>query len=161
MTDYGIDTIQFRARIVRPVLHALRLWSPAAECLVMGTAMHESHLQYLKQLGQGPALGVFQMEPATYTDIWNNFLAYQAELARLVSQFSISNPDAQEMEGNLYFATAMCRVHYRRVKDVLPPHHQARALAEYWKKHYNTVLGKGTVEQALPHFELAVKEFSI
>lgn len=156
-TDYGLDTTQFRVRIVRPVLVQLDLWSISAENLVMGTGMHESHLSYLQQI-KGPARGVFQMEPATYKDIWANFLAYQPDLSKRVTAFAIGIPDAEEMEGNLYFAVAMCRTFYRRLKAALPPAGNALAMAQFWKLYYNTPLGKGTVEQAFPHFERAVVE---
>ena len=78
--DYGLDTKQLRTRIVRPTLQVIGLWSPSAENLVMGTAMQESRCTYLKQLGKGPAIGIFQMEPMTFQDIYDNFLSYQHEL---------------------------------------------------------------------------------
>lgn len=56
---------QFRIEIVRPALVTIDLYSDAAENLVMGTAAQESHLDYVKQSGNGPALSLFQMEPAT------------------------------------------------------------------------------------------------
>lgn len=52
--------------VVRPVLRVMSAWSQPAEDLVMGTAAQESRLTYLRQLGGGPALGLWQMEPATH-----------------------------------------------------------------------------------------------
>jgi hypothetical protein len=49
----------------------------------------------------------------------------------------------------------MCRVHYLRVKEALPTENDAAGMASYWKRYYNTVLGKGTIEQALPSFRVA------
>lgn len=157
--DYGLDVEQFRNRIVRPVLQGLKLHSVAAENLVLGTALHESHLEYLKQLGKGPALGVYQMEPVTHNDLWASFLAYKNDLADRVEHYAIGEPDAEEMEGNLYYATAMCRIHYRRIKAALPPNDPFQ-LVMYWKNYYNTSLGKGTIEEALPHFIRACKQTS-
>lgn len=150
MTEYGLDVDMFRLRIVRPVLLGLQLHSIAAENLVLGTALHESHLKFLQQI-KGPARGVFQMEPATHNDLWKNFLAYDKKLTTLVRYYCIGEPDADEMEGNLYYAAAMCRIHYRRIKAPLPNNFPPE-LAAYWKKFYNTSLGRGTIEQALPHF---------
>ena len=43
--------------------------------LLLGTAIQESGgLRWRVQVNGGPARGLFQMEEATYTDIWNNFL---------------------------------------------------------------------------------------
>lgn len=151
--QYGLDIEQFRIRVVRLVLMQLELHSPAAENLVLGTGMQESRLSYLQQI-KGPARGLFQMELATYKDLWENFLINKAVLANKVENFAIGFPDFEEMEGNLYFATAMCRICYYRIKEALPANNPL-ALAQYWKKYYNTALGKGTIEQALPHFKIA------
>ena len=35
---------------------------------------YSGNFTYLKQMGNGPALSICQMEPATYCDICNNFL---------------------------------------------------------------------------------------
>ena len=56
---------------------------------------------------------------------------------------------AEEMTGNLYYATAMCRVHYRRVKEPIP--NTVIGQAQYWKRYYNTPLGKGTEENYIQH----------
>ena len=50
----------------------------------MGTITQESRATYVKQLGNGPALGLAQMEPATHDDIWINFLKYKTALAEPV-----------------------------------------------------------------------------
>ena len=77
-----IDVKQFRANIIEPALTVLELDSVAAQELLLGTAVQESRITYLRQLGNGPALGLFQMEPATHNDIWDNFLEYKPELAK-------------------------------------------------------------------------------
>jgi len=155
---YGIDVAQFRRLVVRPALNHIGLWSAAAENLVLGTAMHESLLIWIKQIS-GPALGVFQMEPATHRDIHESFLRYKRELQRSVlstaAPFPGDFPDSSELVWNLRYAAAMCRIHYLRVPAPLPRENDAYALTEYWKRHYNTVAGKGTIEQALPHFNAA------
>ena len=118
---------QFRQLIVEPALHKINLHSPAAVELVMNTAKQESALTYLKQLGQGPALGLFQMEPFTHDDIWNCFLRYKDPLAndlKTLAGFTAdefqSFPNANNLVGNLWYAAAMCRVHYFRRPEPLP-----------------------------------------
>jgi hypothetical protein len=159
--SYGLDVNQFRLLIVRPALTRLSLWSQASENLVLGTALHESHLIYLKQIPNGPALGPFEMEPATHADIWDNYIEYRKDLksavSRLASFFSSERPDPGEMVFNLIYAAAMCRIKYARVSDPLPHEGDPLSLAKYWKLHYNTNLGKGTVEQALPHFYRSIQ----
>jgi hypothetical protein len=151
---YGLDPQQFRLYVIRPTLQHLELHSQAAENLLLGTALQESNLKYIRQLGAGPALGVMQMEPATHDDLWRNYLAYSPDLAlKLKSITRLAGVGAApEMMGNLQYAVGMARVHYRRVKAAIPAAHDARALAAYWKQYYNTPLGAGTVDEAVKHF---------
>lgn len=145
-----LDPEQFRKHVIRPTISRMSLWSPSAENLLLCTATAESNLQYLIQLGGGPALGLFQMEPQTHDDIWRSWLRYRsAEFRNKIHNFRTlpgSAPVAGEMVGNLYYASVMCRLHYRRVPSQLPRFDDREGLAAYWKQHYNTVMGKGTVE---------------
>jgi hypothetical protein len=144
-----IDVRQLRSQLIAPVLEHLGMYSPAAEALLVGTALQESRGgTYLRQLGGGPALGIYQMEPATHDDIWENFLAYKPQLKAKVEALLAPAPSrTDQLATNLAYATAMCRIHYYRCSDPLPPANQVRQLAEYWKQHYNTPLGAGTVAE--------------
>lgn len=150
-----INAGQLRTLIIEPVLIQLDLFSPVAVNLLLGTAAQESHMgTYIKQIGKGPALGIYQMEPATYKDIWDNFLKYKPTLEERVSQFAIMQPDHDEMVGNMYFATAMARVHYWRVRERLPANpNDVAALARYWKRYYNTPLGAGTESEFIANYK--------
>lgn len=151
-----IDAKQLREDIIRPALHSIGLWTAAAENLVIGTAAQESQLgTYVRQLGGGPALGIFQMEPATHRDIWDNYLRYQPDIRELMMMNYIpatTEPEANDLIGNLSYAAAMCRIHYRRVSEKLPAADDYSGLASYWKRHYNTVRGKGTEADFLANY---------
>lgn len=145
------DQKQLRSLIDR-TLRAIDLYMPAASNLLMGTAAQESRLgTYLRQLGGGPALGIYQMEPRTHDDIWINYLAHRPELKRKVSRYlswsHIGGSESffsEELEWNMAYATAMARVHYLRIPERLPADGDIDGLARYWKQHYNTPLGAGT-----------------
>lgn len=47
---------------------------------------------------------------------------------------------------DLAYATAMARLVYYRRPEPLPEAHDLDGLARYWKAHFNTDLGAGTVE---------------
>lgn len=66
--------------MIAPVLDKIGLWSHSAEELVFRTAIVESGLTYYKQHGKGPALGLWQIEPATHEGLYTNFLNYRPEL---------------------------------------------------------------------------------
>ncbi len=136
---------------VRPALKALGKEGLASEQLVLGTGIQESLLKYRQQLGDGPARGLFQMEPATHDDCWNNYLAYRSSLADKVKQTldTGQQPVAETMKINDRYAAAMCRIRYIRVPAALPEPNDIEEMANYWKQHYNTPLGAGTPEEFL------------
>lgn len=138
-----LDISQFRRAIIRPALETIELYSLAAEELMLGTALQESGLRYLEQLGGGPALGLWQMEPETHDDIHDNYLVYRPELLqRLMLLTNLAIPLA--LTAQLWYAAAMCRIHYYRSPDPLPAAGDLPAQAAYWKRIYNTEQGRGT-----------------
>jgi hypothetical protein len=152
-----VNLENLREYVIRPALQYIELWSQAAENLVLGTALVESNAEYLHQV-KGPALGLWQMEPATHDDIHENFLKYRATLRELIHELQTPSPitvGANELIGNLYYGAAMCRVQYWRSPMPLPNAKDAQGMAELWKAAYNTEHGKGTVEKALPRFLVA------
>lgn len=130
--------------LISDTLHGIGLCSEDAVNLLMGTCAQESAMgKYRRQLGGGPALGIFQMEPATFRDIVKNYLNYKQELrdkVLAVSGVDGFNPD--DLVFNDRLAICMARVHYLRVSEKIPS--DLDGWARYWKKFYNTPLGKGT-----------------
>ena len=64
-----MNPTQFLKYVITPTLADLDMYSPAAAMLLLGTAVTESNLEYLRQLPDGPALSVYQIEPATARDV--------------------------------------------------------------------------------------------
>ena len=149
-----MNASHLRYYIVQPALESVGLWSEDAEALVMGTAAQESRLKYVRQLGNGPALGLFQMEPATHDDIWRNYLAYKPDLVEkiMLSIETELEPKAERMVWDLRYAAIMCRLHYMRVSEPLPGKDDIWAQAAYWKQYYNTPLGHGTKEEFVRNY---------
>jgi len=158
-----MDAYQLRDLIKR-VLSDLGLYSQAAEDLLMGTASQESHLgYYIRQVGGGPALGVFQMEPATHDDIYHNYLRYHREdswyqiLGRYSNEWTepevFTVPDSGQLEWNLGYAICMTRLHYYRQPAALPVPGDVPGYAHYWKQGYNTVAGAGTEEEFIVNYD--------
>lgn len=142
----GLSARHFRFTIVQPVLARLGLPGEAtAMRLLLGTAAVESGLRHLAQLGSGPALGLYQIEPATHEDLWVNFLGHRQDLSERVRAFAhAGTPRAMQLAGNLDYATAIARLVYFRRPEPLPAP-EPEALGAYWKAHYNTAAGAGTV----------------
>lgn len=158
MTTYGAALRVIAAEIIRPALHAPGIWSQDLETLVLGTGAHESHYQYFQQIGGGPALGWWQCEPATHDDIWSNYLRYRPVLAEPLNRLRNGETSALALLRYPLYAAAICGVHYKRRQQGrhLPPSNDPQLQAALWKHSYNSRLGRGTIEQALPHFQAAV-----
>lgn len=154
----SINPQQFREHVIRATLQPMGLWSPEAEELLIGTAAHESQLgTFVAQVG-GPALGVFQMEPFTWRDIYQTFLAYNNKLmGRIHGIVPMTGRKAEDMITDLRYACVMARLRYYRVSDPLPAADDLQGQARYWKQHYNTPKGRGTVEQYVKDYRRYVR----
>lgn len=150
-----MDKKQIRGLVER-VLTGLDLYRPEAAELILGTIAQESHNgEYIRQLNGGPALGICQMEPATFRDIVDCYLKYKPELARSIMSVSGANALRSEyLEYNLALSVAMCRVHYLRIKEAIPA--ELAGWAHYWKLYYNSPAGKGTEEEFIANFKRLV-----
>ena len=144
----SVNLKDLRDYVVVPALKEIGLYSKASMRLVIGTGIVESGFHHLHQVN-GPALGFYQMEPATYHDIWGNYLLFKLPLAQKLNAFNLDYKDEKQLVWNLKYASAMCRIHYLRVKKPLPDNDDILGMAHYWKDYYNTRLGKGTVDDFL------------
>lgn len=144
---------QLRLLIIRPTLSALALYSPEAEELMMGTCAHESKGGTFLKQENGPALGAWQMEPATHDDIWKNYLPHQTVLASKLINFCrvgvSEHPRAEYMIYHLNYACSMARILYHRKHAPMPKtlEEQAQVYVEY----YNAG-GKATVEEYIDDY---------
>ena len=130
-----------------------KFYSEEAVNLLMGTAAVESALgKYIRQI-HGPALGIFQMEPATYLDnlkwIYSQGLSFSDKLFDVCNNIRENKPEL--LMYNLKVAIVFARIHYYRKPGALPE--SIEGMAQYWKKHYNTHLGKGTEEKFIEYYK--------
>ena len=147
-------------RLIQEVLKPCSLYSESAEELLVLTAASESlGGTYLYQV-EGPARGIFQMEPATEKDILINYVYYNDQLRAAVSEFvefpaqgKVKYKQKDPLTYNLAYQVLMCRIHYRRDKFALPAKTDVDGLASVWKRVYNTYLGKGTAKEAINKYK--------
>lgn len=149
------DLKAIRNKIIQPALVAINSYSLAAEQLVMATGMAESLYKHTRQIASygppikyGPARSWFQIEGATHRDIWGSYLGSSKKQYLLEGLKKISDHpgELEELVNNQTYAAAMCRIYYLRIRAPLPKENDWPGMAQYWKKYYNTAMGKGTVE---------------
>ena len=146
---------QLRKHIIIPVLARMDMLSQDAEGMVLATGIHEGDkLKRVTQYNNGPARSYYQIEPATLSDLYTNYLSYRPKKKELLDSFMIPMYDrADNLVMNLAYATAVCRMIYYRVPSPIPTSLEGKA--HYWKEHYNTHLGKGNVDEFIEN----VKDF--
>lgn len=136
-------------------------YSEAARNLLVMVAAHESKLgTFLFQVGGGPALGVYQHEPASICDLYKEFISKNRTLDFAVSKFtpsrrSLTTDDFYELVvTDLRYATVLARAHFQRYREPLPS--EPYDLAVYAKKYWNTEAGKASINDYLTAYQRAM-----
>lgn len=138
----AIDREQLRKHIIQPALISHRLWSRDSEELLMLTAAQESKLGFwIHQLGRGPALSPWQIEPATF------------DWLRLVFPQYLNGRSSGELVYDLRLGALAARVRYLVDSEPLPTHTDVEGMAKAWKRIFNTQSGKGKWEEAVEAYE--------
>src|SRR5688572_10203521 len=96
-----IHAADLRELVIRPTLKYVDLWSQAAENLLVGTWFQESSIAGSTRLKQvkGPALGGYQIEPATHKDNWLHFLRYPQQFRLRELVLSLIPPNGMNGDG--------------------------------------------------------------
>lgn len=140
--------VAFRNQLVRPTITRLGLWSEAAETLLMMTAAHESAgWMYVQQSPSRIAKGLFQHEPDTLADLFENWLRFRPQWRdKLAHEFNATAPQPDRLVFDSWYACAMARMQYYRDPAPLPPPDDLDALAALAKRVWN---GPGAATPAM------------
>lgn len=139
----GICAKELRHYVVRPTLKHLKMWSPAAENLLLGTAARESELGFHIKQDNHQALGIYQISPRMHRNIWDYYLADKSDLSSLVrglaSQREFLCHPHHELATNLAYATAIAWMIYHRTGKAI--HSLAEddisAFGKLWHNHFH------------------------
>ncbi len=149
--------VSLRKDTIRPALDELGLYSFQAEELLILTAAAETLLGELGriQIGGGPALSIYQIEPATAEDCWKVCIRKSKKWKGKLGQ----DPDLDRLVEDDIYATKVARmIYYYKTSKAIPVHGWPLELAKYWKKYWNSELGAGTVEGAISKYEQCLKK---
>jgi hypothetical protein len=153
------------SEIAKKSLTAVGLYSKNALCLVLGTCATESDMgQFRKQI-KGRARGIFQMEKTTYD--WlvtcldkNSSMQKLCVKEKLLQYLDVDNvPPFEEIENNDSLASIFCRLRYFVSPLELPNYDNILGMAKYWKRNYNSMSGKGKLEDFTSKYLRYVKPF--
>jgi hypothetical protein len=151
----GAQYVSYNAEQARAIIAQVlgatdpELNSANAVELLLGTMAQESQFgKFFYQLDGGPARGAFQMEPETFG--WLQF-KYGERYPY------IQGKNAVEMGTDFRLAVIMARLRYRVVPLPLPDPADVVAMAEYWKRWYNTSRGAGKPAEFVENYHRYVK----
>ena len=140
-------TYQQAKAFIAEALLDFGLHSDHAVELMLMIAAHESlGFKFRRQIGGGPALGVFQMEPPTHDDIWRRSRSIQRNAKR--AGFT---QNARRLTDDDRYAVFMAR--HRLMLDPRPIPTALQAMADWCKREWNGD-GKATPEEYLRDYNL-------
>jgi len=148
--------------IIKPTLEYMgkSYNSEEARFLLLCTAAIESDCGHFIKQVNGPALGIWQMEPKTHNDIWANCDALKNEFGQIIRNLApiYSNSTDNDLIDSPKYACAIARLKYSMDPHALPKYNGGTALDldmfyRYYKRVYNTHLGASTFQKWLAKIE--------
>jgi len=105
-----------REQVIQPTLKYLGAWTSEIEQFLLSAAIDAPDLGLFSSRHSG--LGIYHITSRQHRDIWDNYLAFNPDLASrirgLASQRAfLSNPDS-ELQTNLSYCTAIAWLLYQR-----------------------------------------------
>ncbi|MCG8669653.1 MAG: hypothetical protein MI867_09610 [Pseudomonadales bacterium] len=134
----GICGTELLELIIRPTLKSLGVNNPIAERLMLGTAAVQSNLGFFLQSQRG--IGLFGISSEIHQSIWDEYLAFQEDLASNVrgfaSQHEFLKAPNTELASNLRYATAIAWMIYQRADIDLSKLKTDQDLAQCWYEFF-------------------------
>ena len=168
----SLDIRQVVEHVIGPTLRDMasahetpQMASESAGALMLGTGAHESgRFRYIQQLGGGPAMGLWQVEPATAKWLDDDILERGAYSRLRQYFFEIGGPPGPDrheaMRWNLRLSCAYARLRYWVVPKAIPPADDEQALAKYFKVFYNTAHGKATEQDWIDAYDWCLRQLT-
>ena len=117
-----------------------------AKEMIIETAIAETGLGAIEDKTTGAGMGITQFDEFPFNDIRNRCIKLKDKIYKEL-KIDISLVEWNDLRYNQFLALLFTRLLYWLKGDPIPQTIEERA--KYWKQHYNTPLGKGTVEHYL------------
>lgn len=140
---YGLVSPSQLREYVEAVCDLLGHGSGVAVDMLMETAAAETQTGLFRDpTPDGAGRGVFQCDLIAFQDVQAR--APSSDIEKVVAEFGIDVRAAEHRDLDIspLLATVVCRLFYKRIPEPFPCSIEGRA--DYWKRYYNTHLGKGT-----------------
>lgn len=127
--------------------------------LMLATCYQETHLGEYRDLTRyGAGTGVMQFDKMPYEDIKNRSKRYY-EICLKEFNIDIDKMDYRELELSPLASIVMARIKYKLVPYAIPKWDDFEGIWGYYKKWYNSRLGKATIEEFEVSYHKALEEY--
>ncbi len=114
--------------------------------MIIETAVAETGLGQIEDKTTGTGMGITQFDKFPFDDIKKRNMRLRPKILKELG-VDIALVEWDDLRYNDFLALLFTRLHYWLKGDPIPKTIEERA--RYWKLHYNTSAGKGTVEHYL------------
>lgn len=123
----------------------------SAEQLLLGTACAETKLgAYPDNTPKTLGVGLCQHDQIGLDDIKQEGEQRHFDIVQKLWGYDMLTIDLADLANDPLLSFICCRLSYKRIPAAIP--NSLKDKAAYWKKHYNTVAGKGTEQHFVDAF---------
>ena len=115
--------------------------------LLIETAGAETDFGTFRDNSVGAGMGLTQFDKMPFYDVRDRTKEHNKEKLKRALGIDIDLVEWEHLRYNPLLSLIFTRLKYKLIPDEIPESLEGRA--KYWKKYYNTELGKGTIEHYL------------
>lgn len=148
MSNYGLKSIKDIRKLSIEICDCLGHGvNNNAVDLLCETAMAETIGGTLEDKTKFAGMGLTQFDYEPFLDLQSRVSNKNISKIKEILGVDIKTVQWEDLRFNPMLCLLFTRLHYLPFKEVIPTTLEGRA--KYWKKYYNTIKGKGTVEHYL------------
>ncbi|MGL4939390.1 hypothetical protein [Shewanella sp.] len=143
--QYGLNSSQQAKELAVRVCNVLGHGeNGTAVAMLLETAAAETQLGQAIDPSPSNGFGLCQLDHISIKDIRKRARTRDVDAVWFAFQVDMRGIKPEQIAKDPLASLIFCRLHYKLITERIPQDLEARA--GYWKRHYNTAAGKGTVE---------------
>jgi len=128
----------------------------AANKLILGTiAVETSFAEFPDPTPFGAGSGLCQFDLVGFEDVLRRTRQHNIIAIKRAFNIEFHKVTYEMLEYNPLLSVIFCRLFYKLIAEEIEP--ELSSLARYWKRYYNTHLGKGTEQKFIANYNHYVK----
>lgn len=152
--NYGyIGNLHLQAKLICDCLGYGK--NGVADKLILETACTETGAGAIPDGTVFAGMGLTQFDRRPFQDIKTRSMKFRKKILKELG-VDLLYVEWEHLRYNTFLALLFCRLHYLLKRPAIPATLKGRA--KYWKKYYNTFLGKGTIGHYLKMVSKYYKE---